>query len=174
MSRLSLQVINQLAETLRILILDFNELKNRQPTSGRSGVLGYLSQTLNEWDLVETVSSPSPSFGYGATFEITFEGDGSQRYPIINPFAEVLLSSDIDKIPRKAEYNPANGFLSWSDGTNGVTFSGFLEADTDNKSSVYKYKWVIYMSYFGSNITYRLKAFTRGTSRGTITVARTY
>lgn len=169
-----MSLISQLFTTLRQVQLDFNEIKNRQPTSGRSGILGYLSQTLSEWDLIETVSSPSPSFGYSATFEITFTADGSQRYPIINPFADVLLSSPLDPTPRKAQYNPSNGFLSWTDGTNGVTFSGFLQADPSNKSSLYTYKWTIYMSYFGSNITYRLKAFTRGTSRGTLQVLRTY
>jgi hypothetical protein len=173
MSRLSLALINQLFETLRILLLDFNEIKNRQPTSGRSGVLGYLSQTNDTWDKTETLSSPALNYGLSAEFEITYVADGSQNYPIVNPFAEVLFSSAIQPTPTKAEYHPQSGFLQWTDGTNSAQFNAFLDPVTGNAASANTYKWRVSFSYFGT-ITYFLKAFTRGTSRGTITVVRTY
>ena len=173
MSRLSLSLINQLFETLRVLQLDFNEIKNRQPTSGRSGVLGYLSKTNNTWDLTQAIASPSTSFGYSASFEITFIADGSQKYPIMNPFVDIYFTSAIDPTPRKATYDPNSGFLRWSDGTNGVIFNGYLQPVAANMASQTTYKWTVDFSYFGS-MTYFLKAFTRGSSRGTISVVRTY
>lgn len=173
MSRLSLSLISQLFTTLRQVQLDFNEIKNRQPTSGRSGVLGYLSQTNNTWDKTEALASPSTTFGYSAEFEITFVADGSQKYPIINPFADIYFTSAIDPVPRKATYNPYSGFLNWTDGTNGVTFNAYLDGLSTNAASQNTYKWRVSFSYFGS-MTYYLKAFTRGTSRGTINVVRTY
>lgn len=173
MSRLSLTLINQLFETLRQLHIDFNEIKNRQPTSGRSGVLGYLSQTNNTWDKTEAIASPSTSFGYSAEFEITFTADGSQKYPIMNPFVDIYFTSALDPVPRKATYNPYSGFLNWTDGTNGATFNAYLEGVSTNAASQTTYKWRVSFSYFGS-MTYYLKAFTRGSSRGTINVVRTY
>lgn len=172
MSRLPSLLENQLFERLRVLKIDFDELKNRQPTSGKSGVLAYLSQTNNTWDYTENIASPSTTYGYSAGFTITYTGDGSQQYPIVNPFADLLFSSSIDPTPRRVAYN-ANGFLQWSDGTNGAVVNTFLRLDSTTVNNQLVTKWTIDFSYYGT-MTYYLKAYTRGSSRGSITVVRNY
>lgn len=172
MSRLPSLLENQLFEQLRILDIDFTELKNRQPTSGKSGVLAYLSQTNNTWDLSEAIASPSTTYGYSAGFTITYTGDGSQQYPIVNPFADLMFSSSISPTPSRATYNAA-GLLQWSDGTNGVVVNSFLRFDNTTLSNQLVTKWTIDFTYYGS-LTYYLKAYTRGSSRGSIGVVRNY
>lgn len=172
MSRLPSLLENQLFEQLRILGIDFTELKNRQPTSGKSGVLAYLSQTNNTWDLSEAIASPSTTYGYSAGFTITYTGDGSQQYPIVNPFADLMFSSSISPTPSRATYNAA-GWLQWSDGTNSVVVSSFLRFGGATPGSQLVAGWAIDFMYYGS-LTYYLKAYTRGSSRGSIGVVRTY
>lgn len=169
MSRLSLALINQLNETLRQLQIDFNEIKNRQPTSGKSGVLGYTSQTNNTWDKSGTLQSPEPNFGLSIGFEITYTADGSQPYPIVNPFADLQFRSASDPTWRTMEYNAA-GWLSWTD-NNGAsaTATNYLREVEGFEGNQLVTKWTMYISYFGS-LEYRLKAFTRGSSRGNIAV----
>ncbi len=172
MSRLPSLLENQLFEQLRILGIDFTELKNRQPTSGKSGVLAYLSQTNTTWDYNEAIASPSTTYGYSAGFTITYTGDGSQQYPIVNPFADLMFSSSLSPTPSRATYG-VDGLLRWTDGTNYIVVDNFLLYDKTTVSSQLVTKWRIDFSYFGS-VTYYLKAYTRGSSRGSISVVRTY
>lgn len=169
MSRLSLALINQLTETLRQLQIDFNEIKNRQPTSGRSGVLGYTSQTNNTWDASGVLQSPSSNQGLSIGFIITFTADGSQPYPIINPFADLQFRSASHPTWETMEYNNA-GWLQWTDNNgNSATANAYLTENVGFEGNPLVYQWRIYVGYFG-RVEYRLKAFTRGTSRGNITV----
>lgn len=169
MSRLSLALINQLTETLRQLQIDFNEIKNRQPTSGKSGVLGYTSQTDNEWDKSGTLTSPAPNMGLSIGFEITYTADGSQPYPIVNPFADLQFRSASHPTWETMEYNEV-GWLQWTDGNgNSATANAYLTENEGFEGNQLVYQWRIYVGYFGS-LEYRLKAFTRGSSRGSITV----
>lgn len=169
MSRLSLALTNQLQETLRQLQIDFNEIKNRQPTSGKSGVLGYTSQTNNAWDASGALQSPAPNYGLSIGFLITYTADGSQPYPIVNPFADLQFRSASDPTWRTMEYN-AGGWLSWTD-NNGAsaTASPYLREEEGYEGNQLVTKWITYISYFGT-LEYRLKAFTRGSSRGNIEV----
>lgn len=169
--RLDYLLENQLFTRLRILLADFLELKNRQPTSGKSGVLAYKTANANQWDLTEAIASPATNYGYSATFILEFTGDGSQNYPIVNPFADLMFSSSIDPTPRRATYR-ANGFLMWDDGTNSVTVNYYLRFDKNTVGLPLKTRWSISFSYYGS-MTYYIKGYTLGTSRGSLLVART-
>lgn len=170
MSRLNGLLERTLTETLRILRMDFNEFKNRQRTSGRTGVLGYLSQTSSTWDYNQTLNSPPvggiPSGSY-AVFEGQFVGDGSQRWPIVTPYFEITVND-------QPLYRNGNGQLAWDDGSG----NNFLVVDDEGRrdpttvTSPNTTKWAYTFSYFGT-MTVKIKLRTVGTSRGTVTLTRT-
>lgn len=173
MSRIDGLLEATLMRALHTLRIDFDEIKNRQPTSGKSGVLAYLSQSLSTYDYEATLTSPATNYGLSATFELTFTGDGSQKHPIVNPFLDMLVSSSIQPTPSRPMYNAAAGWLQWSDGTNLLTVYGYLISDKSKLTSQLESKWVTYISYYGS-VNFKAKAFTKGTSRGSVSLVRTY
>lgn len=166
MNRLSALLEQQLTTTLRILKLDFNELKNRQRTSGRTGVLGYLSETADTWDYNQNIASPATNNGLYAVFEATFVGDGTQKWPIVTPYFEILVNG------QTLARNP-NGQLQYSDvGNNALIVDDEGVRDPTTVTNQTTTKWRYSFSYFGS-MNVKIKLRTVGTSRGTITLVRT-
>lgn len=170
MNRLNTLLERTLTETLRILRMDFNEFKNRQRTSGRTGVLGYLSQSNNAWDYDQVLSSPPQGgimYGQYAVFEGQFVGDGSQKWPIVTPYFEILVNGQT--LTRNG-----NGQLQYSgNGGNDVVVvddEGVRDPTTVTNPTTTKWRYAF--SYFGT-VHVQMKLRTVGTSRGTITLVRT-
>lgn len=145
-----------------------NELKNRQFTSGRSGISAYTSQTANTWDFQGTISTGSPSSGFDTVYILTFAGDGSQQYPMINPFMNVYVgaSSPSNRLV------PTPAGRSWTDGTNTAVLGSLLVSDTTLLTDPLRLRWTTVVSVYGTVAVY-LKAYADGTSPGTIAVVRT-
>lgn len=172
------QRLNQLDEERLFTLLkearaNLDEFKNRQFTSGSSGVLGYRSQTTNQWDYNATVSTGSPSSFLDTTYTLNFTSDGTQNYPMINPAMDIFAGSPI-------EANRLKPNIAWSDGTNTAMLSGYFFLATDRLSvgypalsSINQLQWFTVISVAGS-VALFIKAYAVGSCRGTVTLTRTF
>lgn len=150
------QVITQLLEARKNL----DELKNRQYTSGRSGVLGYLSQTSNTWDWEGTVTTGEEGW------DIVFTGDGSQRYPIVEVFADVFHT-----VPNVEINRISSAYNTYTSGANTIVTNNFFVKSTSVITSLYDHKWTLILDVTGSLPLY-IKVHVIGSSPGTITVTK--
>lgn len=164
MSRIDGLQENKLIAELLSLARDVDELKNRQRTSGRSGVLSYTSNTANTWDLTGSVT--------GATvqtleFTMTYIGNGSQQYPVINPYLDLFINGTDE-----AHRLPLDETLLDTGGGNIAIYAQNLLIDTSTLSDPLVTRWITQIRVSG-NITYYIKAYGVGTSHGTVGVVRT-
>lgn len=168
--------VDQLPENQLITLLidartNLDELKNRQYTSGSSGVLGYFSQTSNTWDYQATVSSGSPSGFLDTSWKLNFTSDGVQQYPVINPAMDIFCGTPI-------EANRLQPNQTWTDGTNTAMLGSFIVTDRISAgypklSSVNQLQWYTVISVAG-DVPLFIKGYCVGSSRGTVTVTRTF
>lgn len=162
MTRISLLAQNRPTELIRRIAAFNTELKSRQQQTGKGGLLGYLTQTSASWDLNEGLSG-----GETVEIEIVFAGDGTQRYPVMQPYVDIFFGGT-------AESNRPNDVTgSWTDGLNGAVLGDYLKFDTAYSASDYEYRWTIVFGSFGT-LDYYLKAYAVGSSPGTITVTRVF
>lgn len=166
MSRIDGLLENKLVETVADLVRDFTELKNRQLTSGKSGVLGYVSENVGiAWDYDQTIVTSGGS-AVSAKFELTFVRTDPQDYPIVRPFITLYVNGA--PVTRNA-----NGQLLYDDGTNlAQVASGneLLEKGstvTNPSTATFTYD----MTLVGT-VHIQMKAYATSTSRGTVTLTR--
>ena len=169
MSRLDGLNERYLYDRLRRLEIDLNELKTRQPTSGRSGVLSYLTQSGGDWDFTKDLASPSIYYGNTINIIVTFTSDESQKHPIINPFIVMEFAPKGSNNFSEAEFNGEKNGYFWSSGSNQIVAYDTLSETDDYIESDYKIKWLMSISFFGE-MRMRAKVIAKGTSSGSLNV----
>ncbi|WP_064444455.1 hypothetical protein [Rhodococcus sp. YH3-3] len=165
MSRIDRLPENILYEKITRLDADVTEFKNRQFVSGKSGVLGYLSQTTNTWDYAQTVNSGSTSHTILLDFLLLYTGDGSQDYPMINPFIDVFCGSPVEANRLRP------GKSTYVNGANSVYMMRWMARDKESTgrpllTDPLKLQWVTGFAVTGS-VPFYVKFYASGTSAGT-------
>src|SRR2546423_11673185 len=90
-SRVELLPENRTDVAIKDIVTVGREFKNRQKFSAKSGLLGYLTESANQWDLHQTLS------GSGTVIiNILFTGDGSQQFPFIQPYIDIFFGGTSD------------------------------------------------------------------------------
>lgn len=140
----------------------FNETKARQRASGNSGVLAYLSQSGTTWDVTGSTSGST-----AVQITMTFTGDASQRYPIVNPYADLFINTatEPNRLSKAKWY--------WASGGTTVVMQDFCKLDKTDLENPYVTEWIVNFSTTGA-ISFFFKAYASGTSPGTITAVRTF
>lgn len=148
------------------------EFKSAQMTSGAGGLLSYKLENDVEWDRIETLPYVDPNMGNGIVeLTITYVGDGTQLYPFAFTTTDLRVNGTADA--NKVRFD--TDMLSWTYGaypSSNIQATIFDEPDISSFTSDYQLKWKIYFFYAGT-ITYYVKLRARGTSPGTISIART-
>lgn len=172
MNRSDLLIDNTLFTELHALERDLHAFTTEQPTSGRSGVSSYLTETTDTWDLIETVGDDAlPSTIVGVEFQVTYTASGVQPYPNINIGAVLTVNGTTSAdVPQYI----GNGFVVWLDGTNDreVRITGWAERDESLLSSATQYRWTFSMNC-RRQVTLYFKARAAGSTPGTLSVVRT-
>jgi hypothetical protein len=161
-SRVGLLPEKQTEAAIKDIVTVGREFKNRQKFSAKSGLLGYLTESADQWDLHETLS------GNGTIIiTVTFTGDGSQKYPFIQPYADLFFGGTSDS------NRPDDVSLEWVSGMNLAILGDFLLFDTTYASDELVYAWITIVNYSGT-FDYYLKAYAMGSSLGTLSVTRIF
>lgn len=151
---------NQVVQTLAGLKLMAEELKSRQKLTGVGGLLGYLTNTDNQWDLNQSLSG-----GSLAVIEIIFTASGNQQNPFVQPYVDLFFGGT-------AEANrPDDVLFSWDDGVNFATVLDYLKFDPTYSADPLVSRWTITFTWSGT-LDYFLKAYVAGSSDGTLQVNR--
>lgn len=157
-SRIELLPENRTDDAIKNVVTVGREMKNRQKFSARSGLLGYLTETNNQWDLHNTLS------GNGTiVITMTFTGDGSQLYPFIQPYADLFFGGTSDS------NRPSNISFEWQSGTNSANLGNYLLYDTTYAADKLIYSWITTVNYSGT-FDYYFKGYAVGSCKGTLTV----
>lgn len=162
MSRLDQLAENYLQTAIGDLGREMAEFKNAQRTSGQSGVLGYLSQSADTWDLTGTIGSDADVSGATSTFKVTLTGDGSQL-PFMADLGFYLYVNGTDAAH---QLTPQDN--TWTDGTRQAIVS--YDAVTEPNISQYVETFTLLTS---KAITYYIKAVAVASSPGSVTVVKT-
>lgn len=172
MNRLAGLSNNRLVSDLMRIKADLDGYKNRQRTSGQSGVLSYFSKSGNIWDLTQAITGASFQL---VDFTVTFTGDGSQQFPVVSPYIDLYVNGtdNAHRIPLDGSlYDDGSGNTAlYSPGGNANPRAVFTPEAAYLADPLVS-KWDIEIEISG-NITYYLKAYAAGTCRGSITVVRT-
>lgn len=144
------------------------QFNSRQRISGRGGQLGYVIESDDEWDLVETFPTTPAFTALPAEYRLTFTGDGSQKYPIVQPATDIRVNGTGEANKLSLNFN---GRYWYVDGSNIVQEYYIDEPDAADFESENKLSWLIALEYSGS-ITLRMKARGRGSSNGTWSIER--
>ena len=169
MNRLDLAPENQLAALVKQIEDDLTQIKNRQRHSVLSGLVGYFVQTANLWDISSVASNTGGDPGY-REFEIIFTSSGKQPFPVENVQLDIRFggTADINK-PKELP----NGFWGYDDGVN---FAGMFDRNPEFTKSYSgnetQYRWTFGFNVFGT-LSYFIKVYASGTSKGTIEVRQT-
>lgn len=150
---------NRTDAAIKNIITVGRELKNRQKFSAKSGLLGFLTETNNQWDLQNTLS------GNGTiTITVKYTGDGSQVYPFIQPYLDLFFGGTSDS------NRPNDTSFEWIDPTNSANYAfltDYLLLDTTYAEDKLIYSWISIVTYSGT-VVYYLKAYAVGSSKGTL------
>jgi hypothetical protein len=163
MSRIDNLASNGLIDAITTLKTEMDEFKTAQLTSGRAGILSYISQSANTWDYTGTVGSDAGGTATtNSTYSINFTADGSQSPVIANlSFAIFVNGTDTahQLTPQVNAYNDGSGrtaILSYG------SLSETQLAYTQTFSLLTQ-----------KAITVYVKAYAVGSSKGTVTAVRT-
>jgi hypothetical protein len=157
----------QLFQQLRQLDRDITDLRQRQRTSGRSGVIGYTSDSGNQWDSTGTITA----LDHALVFQIDYVGDGSQDYPIVMPRIDMFVLGS-------AEANRLPAYRMLISGNNVAQFN-YLDPDLSLAADALRLRWTYSVEVFGfdgvhsATVDWHLKAWCAGSSPGAVTVTRT-
>lgn len=150
---------HKLVTTLKTLRTESDALKQPQRTSQASGVLGYLTDSGNTWDISNTIGSDGDGSSISTTFTITWTGDGSQDIA----FAILAVDLYVNGTDSAHQLSPARP--SWTDGTRSATVSYDPLLATGHT-----YPFDIFLTTFKS-VTYYMKVRVYGSCPGSITIA---
>lgn len=165
MTRLDRLSENTLYEELRQLQVDFRELKYTQPTSGKSGVRTYESETGRTWDYDGTIPNGSREI------TVTFTGNGSQTQPIVNGYMFMYMGMINQEAWSFPQYSSIQGGLYYEDSDGAaVTVRKLMEIDESLAGDPLKTRWKTLILNTGNICRIRLKVRVRGTCAGYIEV----
>lgn len=155
------------ARLLKQAVRNQQQLKARQRQSNVSGQLGYQVETSATWDSTDTLATVVAPALAPLEFDITFTGDGSQRFPIAIPSTDVRIdgTADANKI------TPGLLGLQYSSGLDLAVFDLFDYYDVTLLEDPFVYRWKVRGQYRGTPIYY-LKARVRASCPGTLSVTR--
>lgn len=145
-------MITELTELKQTL----DAFKERQRTSGQSGVLSYFVQSGNTWDLTATVGLSSDTSTRTTTFTIQYIGDSSQPIAFANLSFNVFVNGT-DSAHQLTPVTP-----SWTDGTR--TASITYEAGFESETVVTAHFQLVTLK----DVTFFVKAYASASQRGTI------
>lgn len=161
--RTDLLLSNGLYKAMTDLQAEMTSFKNAQYTSGRTNIIGYVTESASVWDATGTVGSDSDgSLTRTSTYSMTFTGDGSQAPVMANlSFLFYVNGTDVAH-----QLTPVDNFFSDGSGrTANITYGAITETQTTYTQTV---TLLTQMA-----ITYFIKVYTVGSSGGTVSAART-
>jgi hypothetical protein len=106
---------NALFQALSDIGTDLDQLKERQRTSARSGVLGYSVVTDGDWDIDQTFGTNADTSSITKEVFIIYSGDGSQDVAFANVSYSVFANGN--------ELTPSDS--TWTDGTRSASIAYF-------------------------------------------------
>lgn len=169
MSRSEMLAEHVLIREIHDLERHLREFAGNQPSSGRSGVRSYVAQTEQEWDQDFSIGSDSD---VGVTnfvqFDVTFTGDGSQRFPVENVFADLRVNGTGGG--SRPTLGP-DGVFRWSDGSRSVQVVSWAVRDKALLTSDLQHRWRFSLQTL-KEVRLRFKATVAGSSPGTLSVVR--
>lgn len=155
--------------SLRGVVEDSLQFKAAQRFSGRSGQLGYLVESDDDWDLILPLYSAPPAYT-AATLELRYVSDGTQDYPIVVPVTDIRVNGTGEA--NRMQVVPSSGLFTYSDGSGDVIVQTWEYADPNYFGHKSEARWKIDFLFRG-NVTLRIKTRARATSDGTMSVVRT-
>ncbi len=150
---------NKATQMVKQLITDVTAFKSTERISGRSGLLGYSTQSGSTWDLTGTVGSDSDSTKRVTLFNAVFTGDGSQ----VVTMANVTLLIYVDGTDTAHQLTPQTP--TWTDGTHTASIQ---YQSLDVFRNVYTQPVQLTTT---KSITYYFKALATASCPGTISVS---
>lgn len=145
-----------------------HELKSRQRTTGQGGQLGYRIESTADWDYTLTLPTTPPYTAQYAEFRITFTGDGSQQFPIVQPATDIRVNGTGEA--NRLQLG-SNGRYMYSNSGNVVQEYYLDSPDPSSFESPTTLSWIIALEYMGA-VTLRMKARGAGSSPGEWSIAR--
>ena len=164
---------NRLVSTLKQLQRNQDKLKTAQFTSGRSGLINYLTQTTSTWD--STGSASHTAFAPNIIFTLTYTSDGSQPYPIALPYADLFINS-VDEAHRLSveqwKLTIGSNLVFLGEFADSGDYVNFLALNPTYALNPTTYQWTAEVTTTATSaVTYFFKAYVRGTCPGTLSVS---
>ena len=145
------------------------EFKARQRASGASGQIGYLVESDQEWDRIETLPTTAQYAYRPVELTLTFTGDPQRPWPIVIPATDIRFNGTGDG---NRIFQDANGNYMWKvNNDNIVTMSTIDVIFPESLEDPLHVKFQVLFYYTGT-ITYYVKARAQASSRGTWSIDR--